>query len=141
MYTFISYGHHTRKRSPKTISASLQKRGTQNSGFKGSMFNSQQLNNKFTSAIILLVVLKLSIPGTGEPGGLPSMGSHRVGHDWSDLAAAAAYHFKQEEKRAPKCHITLSYPCANAPWLFQVTISKMLSNVGRNSNIKIAFSR
>ena len=30
------------------------------------------------------------IPGTGEPGGLPSMGSHRVRHDWSDLAAAAA---------------------------------------------------
>ena len=30
------------------------------------------------------------IPGTGEPGGLPSMGSHRVGHDWSNLAAAAA---------------------------------------------------
>ena len=30
------------------------------------------------------------IPGTGEPGGLMSMGSHRVGHDWSDLAAAAA---------------------------------------------------
>ena len=30
------------------------------------------------------------IPGTGEPGGLPSVGSHRVGHDWSDLAAAAA---------------------------------------------------
>ena len=29
------------------------------------------------------------IPGTGEPGGLLSMGSHRVGHDWSDLAAAA----------------------------------------------------
>ena len=28
------------------------------------------------------------IPGTGKPGGLPSMGSHRVGHDWSDLAAA-----------------------------------------------------
>ena len=30
-------------------------------------------------------------PGTGEPGGLPSMGLHRVGHDWSDLAAAAEY--------------------------------------------------
>jgi len=30
------------------------------------------------------------IPGMGEPGGLPSMGPHRVGHDWSDLAAAAA---------------------------------------------------
>ena len=35
-------------------------------------------------------VLVWRIPGTGEPGGLPSMGSHRVGHDWSDLAAAAA---------------------------------------------------
>ena len=31
------------------------------------------------------------IPGTAEPGGLPSMGSHRVRHDWSNLAAAAAY--------------------------------------------------
>ena len=29
------------------------------------------------------------IPGTEEPGGLPSVGSHRVGHDWSDVAAAA----------------------------------------------------
>ena len=35
-------------------------------------------------------VLAWRIPGTGEPHGLPSMGSHRVGHDWSDLAAAAA---------------------------------------------------
>ena len=29
------------------------------------------------------------IPGTRKPGGLLSLGSHRVGHDWSDLAAAA----------------------------------------------------
>ena len=36
-------------------------------------------------------VLTWRIPGTGEPGGLPPMGSHRVGHDWSDLAAAAGY--------------------------------------------------
>ena len=34
-------------------------------------------------------VLAWRIPGMGEPGGLLSMGSHRVGHDWSDLAAAA----------------------------------------------------
>ena len=34
-------------------------------------------------------VLAWRIPGTGKPGGLPSMGSHRVGHDTSDLAAAA----------------------------------------------------
>ena len=35
-------------------------------------------------------ILAWRIPGTGEPGGLPSMGSHRVGHNWSNLAAAAA---------------------------------------------------
>ena len=35
-------------------------------------------------------VLAWRIPGTAEPGGLPSMGSHRVRHDRSDLAAAAA---------------------------------------------------
>ena len=34
-------------------------------------------------------VLAWRIPGMGEPGGLPSMGLHTVGHDWSDLAAAA----------------------------------------------------
>ena len=36
-------------------------------------------------------VLAWRIPGTGKPGGLLSMGSHRIGHDWSDLAAAAAH--------------------------------------------------
>ena len=36
-------------------------------------------------------VLAWRIPGTMEPGGLPSMGSHRVGHDWSDLTAAAVF--------------------------------------------------
>ena len=42
-------------------------------------------------------VLAWRIPGTGDPGGLPSMGSHRVGHVWSDLAAAAAEkkHFRK----------------------------------------------
>ena len=36
-------------------------------------------------------ILAWRIPGTEEPGGLPSMGSHRVGHNWSDLAAAAYF--------------------------------------------------
>ena len=35
-------------------------------------------------------VLAWRIPGMGESGGLLAMGSHRVGHDWSDLAAVAA---------------------------------------------------
>ena len=50
-------------------------------------------------------VLAWRIPGMGEPGGLLSMGSHRVGHGWSDLAAAAAmkdftftFHFHASEK-------------------------------------------
>ena len=48
-------------------------------------------------------VLAWRIPGTGEPGRLLSMGSHRVRHDWSDLAAAAAAaasskNFHQETK-------------------------------------------
>ena len=40
-------------------------------------------------------VLAWRIPGMGEPGGLLSMGSHRVGHDWSDLAAAAELYIKR----------------------------------------------
>ena len=42
-------------------------------------------------------VLAWRIPGTGEPGGLQSLGLHRVGHDWGDLAAAAypVLHIKQ----------------------------------------------
>ena len=40
-------------------------------------------------------VLAWRIPGTEKPDGLPSLGSHRVGHDWSDLAAAAAAGLKQ----------------------------------------------
>ena len=43
-------------------------------------------------------VLAWRIPGTVEPGGLPSMGSHRVGHYWSDLAADLA-------AAAAVCHI------------------------------------
>ena len=38
-------------------------------------------------------VLAWRIPGMEKPGGLPSMGSHRVGHDWSDLAATESSQF------------------------------------------------
>ena len=38
------------------------------------------------------------IPETREPGGLTSEGSHRIGHDWSDLAAAAAAAFTFQAK-------------------------------------------
>ena len=35
-------------------------------------------------------VLAWRIPGTEEPGGLPSIGSHSVGHDWSDLSSSSS---------------------------------------------------
>ena len=42
-------------------------------------------------------VLAWRIPGMGEPGRPPSMGSHRVGHHWSNLAAVAAWDNKQSK--------------------------------------------
>ena len=53
-------------------------------------------------------VLAWRIPGTGEAGGLPSMGSHRVGHDRSDLAAAAILsllHFSYLEHGCGTCDV------------------------------------
>ena len=55
------------------------------------------------------------IPGTGEPGGLPSMGSHRVWHDWSDLAAAAAC---LESLYVPLCSFFLAYNMLNSYGIF-----------------------
>ena len=46
----------------------------------------------------------------GKPGGLPSMGSHRVGHDWSDLAAAAAASWKESYDQ-PRQHIKKQRRC------------------------------
>ena len=42
-------------------------------------------------------VLAWRIPGTAEPGGLPSLGLHRVGHDWSNSAAAAVSNSKERK--------------------------------------------
>ena len=46
-------------------------------------------------------LLAWRIPGTGGPGGLPSMGLRRVGHDWSDLAAAAVFSINTVAKNPP----------------------------------------
>ena len=59
-------------------------------------------------------VLAWRIPGMGEPGGLPSMGSHRVGHDRSDFAAAAA-------RRGKKWILILAFPLT-----FGITSGKLL---------------
>ena len=49
-------------------------------------------------------ILAWGIPGKEEPGGLPSMGSHRIRHNWSDLTAAAACPLSHW------CHPTISSP-------------------------------
>ena len=53
-------------------------------------FSLMKVKRKEKEMVTHSSVLAWRIPGTGDLGGLPSMGLHRVGHDWSDLAAAAA---------------------------------------------------
>ena len=62
----------------------------------------------YTSMATHSSVLAWRIPGTGEPGGLPSMGLHRVWHDWSDLAVTHQNwivfesHWRQSKYALPK---------------------------------------
>ena len=70
-------------------------------------------------------VLACRIPGTGEPGGLLSVGSHRVWHDWSNLAAAAAVKavvfpvvMDQCERWTIRKEVKPVNPKGNQPWIF-----------------------
>ena len=56
-------------------------------------------------------VLAWRISGTGKPGGLPSMGSHRVGHDWSDLAAAAACYSWEDDLERNVVNSEMGWNC------------------------------
>jgi len=56
-------------------------------------------------------IIAWRIPGTEEPGGLPSMGSHRVVHDWSDLAAAAT-HASKVMLKIPQARLQQYINCA-----------------------------
>ena len=63
-------------------------------------------------------VLAWRIPGTEEPGGLPSMGSHRVGHNWSDLAAdSVCFHCFSLPLESSKVFLTLSIPLLPLSWI------------------------
>ena len=67
-------------------------------------------------------VLAWRIPGMGEPGGLLSMGSHRVGHDWSDLAAEATqYPFNPLLICLNPWELVSNY-CYWEPWLKQTLL-------------------
>ena len=78
-------------------------------------------------------VLVWRIPGTGEPGGLPSMGLHRVRHDWRDLAAAAAeivYHFNNGY-----CMSLGKLQETGKPGMLQSMGSQRVGHPGLNNNI------
>ena len=76
-----------------TLKNLLQHYSSKASVLQDSAFFMVQLSHPLEKAMAThSSTLAWRIPGTGEPGGLPSMGSHRVGHDWSNLAAAAAAH-------------------------------------------------
>ena len=72
-------------------------------------------------------VLAWKIQGTGEPGGLPSMGSHGVRHNWSDLAAAAAifYLFQISLRR---CLVWIQYMQIlwNNCQIYQISMNKVI---------------
>ena len=58
------------------------------------------------------------IPGMGEPGGLPSMGSHRVRHDWSNLAASCSCYLLFNDHREKKMPIVVVVKWLGRVWLF-----------------------
>ena len=66
-------------------------------------------------------VLAWRIPGTGEPGGLPSVGSYRVGHDWSDLVVVVVITVVSNSltPRTAALQASLSFPISQS--LFKLT--------------------
>ena len=73
-------------------------------------------------------VLAWRIPGTGEPGRLLSMGLHRVGHDWSDLAAAAA------------CPVSPFHSSVSAAYICCIHVPFLLSCFCSHHSIKLSLS-
>ena len=82
-------------------------------------------------------VLAWRIPGTGDPDGLPSMGSHTVGHNWSDLIAAAAaisrvrrnsliLSQKKDLQAHAKKTVTENSPSYHSPHLFSLELCSVV---------------
>ena len=64
-------------------------------------------------------VLAWRIPGTGEPGGLPSMGSHRVGHDSVQIQGTPTYQHLVKHSLTPACiGVTSKAPLVLIQWVW-----------------------
>ena len=68
------------------------------------------------------------IPGMGEPGGLPSMGLHRVRHDWSDLAEAICCNKQKGKIIEKQCVCVCVCVCITESHCF-ITKTKLYSNI------------
>ena len=89
-------------------------------------------------------ILAWRITGTADPGGLPSMGSHRVGNDWSDLAAAAAINIilcvQTNDLRHPiaVCHVLNCFSVSNSMRPYGLYSPRLLSpwdSPGKNTGV------
>jgi len=87
-------------------------------------------------------VLAWRIPGMAEPGGLPSMGSHRVGHDWSDLAIAVAAlsRTKQQESQRGMTTSCIWGACVRAK-LLSLTLWEPMDCSSPGSSVQEYWSR
>ena len=71
----------------------------------------------------------------GEPGGLPSMGSHWVGHDWSDLAAA-----ELSQSKCIKCTSYIhSWIHFYIDYTYEITIWINILNISTTQKVPFAF--
>ena len=85
-------------------------------------------------------VLAWRIPGTAEPGGLPSMGSHRVRHDWRDLTAAAAAALSVWFGAGYLTAVTFNFLLFSEVFLVHSYVSFNLSNLSLSINIHAEIS-
>ena len=91
-------------------------------------------------------VLAWRIPGTEEPGWLPSMGSHRVGHNWSDLAASSKWPLFWSLTISAKVSKTTTFLCIYSPffplqgYLFDFFVGGLICFVAQFSHQKSLLS-
>ena len=100
-----------RKDINKHLNAEFQRRSRRDKkAFLSDQCKEIEENNRMgkTKMATHSSVLAWRIPGTGEPDGLPSVGSHRVRHDWSDLAAAAVVEISSRKLEIPREHFIAS---------------------------------
>ena len=86
-------------------------------------------------------ILAWRTPGTGEPGGLPSMGSHRVGHNWRNLAPAAAnYCTIALISHASKIMLKILQASFHSTWTANFQMFKLVLEKAEEPEIKLPTS-